>query len=153
MKHKCAESSQIPSLIHTGQWISPYLSPLLYSQRTRQLIESIRKIQYLVLLNNSPLRFTPPQAAVCYLNCNQNCSESWRTFVHPSPEVSRAAILQGQFHSQHKPPEPRASCLEERQYLPLLPPEKPKGEDCGMTQLLNCKCQISIFTSGPATIR
>lgn len=53
MKLKCAESSQIPSLIHTGQWIRPYLSLLLYSQRMRQLIQSIRKIQYLVLLNNS----------------------------------------------------------------------------------------------------
>lgn len=35
-----------------------------------------------------------------------------------------------------------------RQYLSLLPPQRPKGEGYGMIQLLNCKCQISIFTSG-----
>lgn len=73
--------------------------------------------------------------------------------MRPSPEVSRAAVLQEQVHNQHKQSEPRASCLGERQYLPLLPPERPKGEGYGITQLLNCKCQITIFTSDPATIR
>lgn len=48
-----------------------------------------------MFLNNSSLRFTPSQPAMCYLNCNLNCSESWSTFVHPSPEVSRAANTAG----------------------------------------------------------